>query len=221
MYPKEQLKHATTLSAETIERLKAWERLGRAEVFAPVLPASADDEHRTIDIVWFTGIDVERFSFIEGQYTLRFDPKGADLSVLNSGAPILDNHWDNSLDDQRGVVLSAWQESNRYLATIRMQRSTEMTGRRPKADALWQDIKDKIVSKFSMGVEILNTEDQRDKDRKLILRTAKKWRPFEISIAPVPADHNTSTLSAIRASASVASLAFHQRSREIELLRLR
>lgn len=221
MHPKHKLGRATTLSDETIERLKAWEQMRRTELLAPVLPESVNDEQRTIDIVWFSGIDVERFSWIEGVYTLRFDPKGVDLSILNFGAPILDSHLNFSLDDQRGVVERAWHDKGKYLATIRMQRSTEVTGPRPKADALWQDIKDKIVSKFSMGVTILEMTDKRDKDGKLTLRTATKWQPFEISIAPIPADNNTTTLSAIDASLAASARDFFQRSREIDVLRLR
>jgi hypothetical protein len=105
---------------------------------------------------------------------------------------------------------------------LRFKRSTEQTGRRPALDGLWQDIKDRIVSKFSMGVEILEASDQRNTAGALVLRLATKWRPFEISLAPIPADFGTTTLaSQVGGSTADWHVASAQRDREIEILRLR
>lgn len=177
------------------EWLKQWESQGRVELAADIAPSTADPEKRTIDCVFFTGVDVPRYSWSEGSYMLRFDPKGADLSLFNGGAPVCDNHWMSSVEDQLGVVIKAWKDGSNYLARLQFRRSTEMTGPRPKADGLWQDIQDGIVSKFSMGVELVEFTDTRDKDSKLQMRTAMKWKPFELSIAPIPADFGTTTLN--------------------------
>lgn len=207
------------MNKELIEKLKAWEQEGKTALAADIAPSSADPEKRTIDCVWFTGGDVERYSWSEGAYMLRFDPRGADLSRLNAGAPVCDNHWMSSVEDQRGVVLKAWKDGDKYKGTLQFSRSTELTGPRPKADALWQDIQDGIVSKFSMGVELIEFADTRDKDNRLKLRTALKWRPFELSLAPIPADFGTTTLSrqlAPRPKAALASV----RARELAIARL-
>lgn len=56
-------------------------------------PETLDGEKRTVDVIWFTGIEVPRFDFWTGEtYIRRFDSAGADLSFLNGGAPVLANH---------------------------------------------------------------------------------------------------------------------------------
>jgi hypothetical protein len=75
-----------------------------------------------------------------------------------------------------------------YKAALRFSR-------RPELNGLWQDIEKKIVQKFSMGVEILAGHEIKA-DGQTTVRLADKWRPFEISIAPLPADFGTTTLSA-------------------------
>lgn len=194
--------------------VRQWREAGKRELFAAVTPSTINDEERTVDIVWFTGIDVPRYSWSEGSYTLRLDPKGADLSRLKSGAPVCNNHWMVDVEDQLGVVLDAWKDGANYLATLKFKRSTEKTGPRPDCDGLWQDIKDGIVGKFSMGVELLKIEDTREKDGVLKLRTATHWRPFELSVAPIPADPGTQTMS------SGASVSVDRRAPEMERMRL-
>jgi hypothetical protein len=205
------------------EFLEQWKAAGRRQLLAQITPETINDEQRTVDVIWFTGVDVERYSWIDGLYMMRFDPAGADLSLLNNGAPVCDNHCMWEIDDQLGCVDRAWMDGTDYKATLRFKRSTELTGPRPELDGLWQDIKDKIVSKFSMGVDILESVEQRDQAGDLILKTVTSWRPFEISIAPIPADFGTTTLSAQAAPEkdSGIQLAAEIRSREVEVLRLR
>jgi hypothetical protein len=159
---------------------------GREYFAASLTPSTINDAERTVDIVWFTGIDVPRQSW-EGPYIRRFDPKGVDLSLLNSAAPVFDNHntWDGT-EAQKGVVEKAWVDGKLYKATLRFSK-------RPSVDALWGDIKDKIVQKFSMGVETLAEHEIKTEGQPTV-RLADKWRPFEISCAPLPADFGTTTL---------------------------
>lgn len=206
-----------------IERFKEWQKCGHEALAAQLAADSINEEDRTLDIVWFTGIDVARYSWVEGSYTLRLDPKGVDLSRLNNGAPLCDNHAMYSVSDQKGVVDNAWVDGSLYKATVRLKRSTDMTGPRPELDGLWQDIKDKIVNKFSMGVEMIEYVDTRNKDGQLELRTATAWRPFELSLAPIPADPNTTSLAAQSRKPVVSDFgwAAAARRREIEILNLR
>jgi hypothetical protein len=165
------------------------QRLQGKEFLAGQELTSIDPENRTVDCIFFTGIDVPRTDWWTGQkYVLRFDPKGGDFSLLNNGAPILDNHssW-NGAADQKGVVEKAWQDGKNSKATIRFSK-------RPEVDGLWQDIQDKIVTKFSMGVTSLREE--KIQENNMEVRLVKKWRPFELSVAPVPADFGTTTLAA-------------------------
>jgi hypothetical protein len=208
------------------EFLKCWHESGKQDLAAQITPETINDEHRTLDIIFYTGADIDRYSWSEGSYILRFDPKGADFALLNQRAPVIDNHWMFDQCDQFGCVEKAWADKQICKASLRFKRSTDLTGPRPELDGLWQDIKDKIVCKFSMGVEILESIDQRNKDGQLEIRTAMKWRPFEISIAPIPADFGTDTLSAGGSHSrpqqpGMVQVAAGIRIRETEILRLR
>jgi phage major head subunit gpT-like protein len=165
------------------------ERLQGKEFLAGQELTSINPETRTVDCIFFTGIDVPRTDWWTGEkYILRFDPKGGDFSLLNNGAPILDSHsaWGGTAD-QKGVVEKAWQDGKDSKATVRFSK-------RPEVDGLWQDIQDRIVTKFSMGVTSLREE--KIQENNMEVRLVKKWRPFELSVCPVPADFGTTTLAA-------------------------
>ncbi|MCC6860863.1 MAG: hypothetical protein IT158_20010 [Bryobacterales bacterium] len=159
---------------------------------ASVMPDSLNPEQRTVDCIFFTGADVARVDYWTGErYILRFNLDGADLSLLNNSAPIFDNHQSyGGAADQKGVVERAWRDAAGLKATLRFSK-------RPDVDGLWADVADRILTKFSMGVELLEVEEKRNpKTNKLELKTATKFRVFEISLAPLPADWGTTTLKA-------------------------
>lgn len=176
------------------DRKAILDRMRGKEFLSADMPLdSLNEEKRTVDIVFFTGIDIPRMDWWTGEpYLLRFDPKGSDLSLLNNGAPVLDNHssWDGSAS-QKGRVEKAWKDDGQYKATLRFSK-------RKSVDELWGDIEDRIVTKFSMGVELLEVEKSTEKKngKDTNIRLAKSWRPFEISVAPIPADFGTTTLAA-------------------------
>ncbi len=194
------------------------ENQSREYFSAAVTPDTLNDAQRTVDVVWFTGIDVPRTSW-SGTYIRRFDRKGVDLSLLNNGAPVFNNHMTHDgTEAQKGVVEKAWVDGSLYKGTLRFSK-------RPSVDGLWRDIKDRIVQKFSMGVEILAEHEIPTKGQPTV-RVADQWRPFEISCAPLPADFGTTTLSgrpSRRHHGGVNSwhLDIERRSREIDVLRLR
>lgn len=174
-------------------------------------PGTLKEAERTVDCLFYSGADVARSGPYGEPYTLRFDPKGADLSLLNNGAPVLDSHSTfEGCGAQLGKVERAWERGGKYYATLRFSRRKD-----PKTEGVWTDIKDGILTKFSMGVELLETTDQRDKSGNLEVRTAKKWRPFEISVVSVPADFSTTTLHRGRSNGVPRS-----RKVEVDLARL-
>lgn len=162
----------------------------RVQLSAAVFPETMDAERRTVDVVFFTGVDVARYDWMRGEpYTMRLNPKGADLSLLNNGAPVFDNHADYmGAEGQKGVVEKAWQDGTDFKATLRFSK-------RPQVDGLWQDIADKIVQKFSMGINLLAKKELEQEKGKQRVVEITKWQPYEISTAPLPADNNTRTLS--------------------------
>src|SRR5690349_4844330 len=98
------------------------------EFLADTMLGTIDPKNRTVDAVFFTGIDVPRYDPWEGEsYVRRFDPKGADLSLLNNGAPVLDNH--SSFEGshaQKGVVERAWEQAGRWLASLRFAKTADV-----------------------------------------------------------------------------------------------
>ena len=195
------------------EFLRAWREGGNEESLASIVPASVDEEKRTVDVLYYSGAPVERYDFwTDTAYTLNFEPGGGDLSHLNGGAPVLDNHNLMSSSDQIGRVLKATSEGGKHYATL-------MFSRRPAVDGIWQDLKDGILNKFSMGVQLMKTEEKL-KDGKLVSKTALSWRPFEISIAPIPADFATQTMKDDRIKPKPAELlAALTRARQIQILK--
>jgi hypothetical protein len=190
-----------TVPAPKLNDTELRQRMRDREYLSGTKITSIDLENRKVDIIFFTGVDIPRMDYWTGdKYILRFEPKGADFSLLNNGAPVLDNHslWDGSLS-QKGKVERAWQDGKNSKATLRFSK-------RPSVDELWTDIKDRIVTKFSMGVQILEEEKIAANGDKLEIRVAKKWQPYELSIAPVPADFDTTTLSAEQGGISGANV---------------
>jgi hypothetical protein len=192
-YPDEKQRSAVCYKqfgskGKTAREIADIERLHNCDYLAGQNVSSIDAEKRTVDIIFFTGADVPRMDFWTGEkYLLKFNPKGADLSLLNNGAPVLDNHNLDGSASQKGVVEKAWQDGENFKATLRFSK-------REGVSDLWGDILDRIVTKFSMGVEFLKLKNTEEKGLKI--RTAEAWRPFELSIAPIPADFGTTTLAA-------------------------
>ena len=192
---------------------------GLSESFsAQVSPETLNAANRSVDVLFFSGADMPRIDWNTGQpYLMRFDPKGVDLTRLNNGGAVLDCHSNYQMANQLGCVDKAWQSGGKFYATLRFSKRTEV-------DPIWQDITDRIIQNFSMGVFIDSKKDiTADGDpQKIVLVT--KWQPFEISLIPVPADANTTTLSALgdepEAPTFDAAIAAARR-RQIQILRLR
>ncbi len=178
---------------------------------AATMPATLNVELRTVDVIFFTGIDIPRYDFWKGEpYILRFDPKGADLSLLNNGAPVFDNHASyGGSAAQKGVVEKGWRDGTDFKASLRFSKRMEVAG-------LWQDIQDRIVQKFSMGVAIVEKQDLAQEKGKLRVVQVTKWQPYEISTAPLPADYDTRALSVQAGDPALAG-----RRRELDIAKLK
>jgi hypothetical protein len=198
----------------TQEQIRAW-RENHEALASATRPESVNVENRTVDVLWLSGADVVRYDWkLDELYWLRFDPKGADLSLLNNGAPVCDSHSCYSVYDQLGVVDKAWEDGGQFYGTLRFSK-------REDVDGVWQDVADKIVTKFSMGVAILETEDLARKEGEMLHRLATKWQPMEISLVSIPADFNTTTLNRQTPKPAPAPAFLGGLIREVEVLRLR
>lgn len=108
-----------------------------------------------------------------------------DLSILNSGAPVLLNHGRDKTEDSAlrtiGRTQRAWINGGRAYAEIKLSRRDDMEG-------IIQDIQDGIVADVSVGYAILErtlikqTEGMPDEYR------LTNWQPREITICDMPVD---------------------------------
>jgi hypothetical protein len=156
----------------------------------PVGPVTtANDDNRTVQVVWLGSPDVERFDYSGAPYIERLPFSTCDLSRLASGsAPITDSHLRQPISVQLGVVKKAWFENGVGLAELRISD-------RPELDGLWNDIKSGIVRNISLEAEVGGwTETPAIKNSPRI-RTATSWRPLALSLVTVPADAGAVTRS--------------------------
>jgi len=90
---------------------------------------AATAETDTIEVVWSTGAEVRRYDWWEEREVLEeLDLSGADLSRLNSGAPVLDSHNAHALSNVIGVVERAWVKKGEGRAEIRLSDRPEVAG---------------------------------------------------------------------------------------------
>ena len=137
-----------------------------------------DMEDRRIELSFSSEIEVEQWY---GREQLLHGNENVDMEWMSSGnAPLLDCH---NQTEQIGVVEKAWLENNRGMATVRFSSSE-------KAQSILRDIQEGIRSNVSVGYTVdTYTEVKEEKDSDTLLK-AIRWKPLEISIVSVPADHN-------------------------------
>jgi hypothetical protein len=144
-------------------------------------PSSVNAEARTIELVWTTGARVLRSSWGDQFYEeLEVSERAIDLKRLNSGAPFLNSHNQNSLSDVLGVVEKAWVQGNEGRAIVRFSERAEVEG-------IWKDVALGIIRNVSVGYRVNKFEKVGEADGVAVMR-ATNWSPFEISAVPVGAD---------------------------------
>lgn len=129
-----------------------------------VFPLSSEEPYRRYD-----GIEI-----------LEHGAKNVDLSWLKSGnAPLLDNHnrWDG-LDAQIGVIRDAWLEEKRVYVAVEFRKDA-------RSQAIAADVEAGIIRNVSVGYEISMTTEKKGPTSEY---RVTKWRPYEASFVPLPAD---------------------------------
>lgn len=153
---------------------------------AEVMPATADAEARTVDVVWSTGAPVRRGGFFEDDFIeeLSMEPKAIRLDRLNAGGPFLDAHDRFETDAVIGSVApgSVKIEKGQGFATIRFAASD-------RANKVWALVKDGHLRGVSVGYSVHRYQiSEGAGEGGLDLYRAIDWEPFEVSAVPVPAD---------------------------------
>lgn len=154
-------------------------------------PDTMASTERTVDIIWFSGIDVPRFDFWTGEeWILRLPMEKARIDRLNNGAPLMKDHsYSRPVDKQVGVFEKAWIEDGIGKATVRFAKS-------PDVDPLWMKVEQGILQNISMEASIDDFEDVTPRGQKTpkILQ-ATGWEVEAAAIVPVGADPNAGFLA--------------------------
>ncbi len=129
----------------------------------------SNERKRTVEASLSSELAVERFWGIE---ILLHEPGAVDLS--RAPLPLLTNHDASDLPIGR---VSDLRIENRRL------RGTLVFGNSQKAQEVFRDVVDGIITDLSIGYQILETESKPD-DTVLVTR----WQPYEVSLVAVPAD---------------------------------
>ncbi|QPC44000.1 Mu-like prophage major head subunit gpT family protein [Kaustia mangrovi] len=145
---------------------------------------TADDDERTVEMVWTTGSRVLRRRFFGEDFyeELSLDPKHVRMDRLTSGgAPLLNAH--NSWDarDVVGVIEGASLEKKRGICTARFSK-------REDVGPIFQDVRDGILRNVSVGYRVYKMEQVEGGDGQTPVYRAVDWEPYEVSIVPMGAD---------------------------------
>lgn len=160
-------------------------RAGEFDMDAP--PAVVEDgaaDDRRVTLAFSSEEPVVREYQLDGKPTaclevLGHGPEDVDLARLSGGrAPLLVDHVQN-VDSQVGVVERAWIENGRGRAVVRFGQSA-------RASEILARVRDGELSGVSVGYEIVRPVRAGTQDGMPVLRCA--WRPYEITLCPVPAD---------------------------------
>ena len=156
-------------------------------VRADVVARTANEEQRTVELVFSTGAPVQRYDWMKDTFyleSLSLDPEHVRLDRLNAGGPLLDSHNNDSVTDQLGSV-----EPGSVTLTKKEARATVRFSRREAVEPIWQDVKDGIIRSVSVGYRAYKYEETApSKSNALPVRKAIDWEPFEVSMVPIPAD---------------------------------
>lgn len=133
-----------------------------------------DEEARTVEVSFSSEAPYERWWGVE---ILDHGAKAVRLDRLNGSASVLMNH---DPHDQVGVVEKAWVKGRKGRALLRF-------GKSPRAEEVFQDVKDGIRKLVSVAYRIIELVLESSKDGCDTYRVSE-WEPYEISLVAIPAD---------------------------------
>jgi len=144
-----------------------------------------NEEARTVEIVWSTGADVMRNTFLglgeDFVERLSMEPEHIRMVRLQRGAPFLNMHRNFSLGMVLGVLENPRIEGGKGIATVRFSDREEV-------EPIFRDVKNGILRNVSVGYRVHKFEEiGRDENDVRILR-AVDWEPFEVSLVTIGAD---------------------------------
>ncbi|MFW8589882.1 phage major capsid protein [Glaciecola sp. 2405UD65-10] len=150
--------------------------------FLDVSETKVSDTSRLVKLAFSSEQPIERvFDGREVLEVLDHSPESVDLSLLKDGAPLLVDH---DVTDQVGVIENATIDNDR------IGRVQTRFGKSVRASEVFEDVKDKIRRKVSVGYQILEYSIEAGAGRNGVdIYRVTKWRPLEVSIVSIPADN--------------------------------
>lgn len=149
---------------------------------AELVPASFNEEARTVEVIWSTGARVRRYGFFDTyDEELSLDRGAVRLERLNAGGPFLADH-KASVGSVLGSVVpgSVAIEKGRAVAAIRLTQRQDAAG-------IVSDIRAGHIKAVSVGYRVHKYEIT-ESDSGPDLYRAVDWEPLEISAVPLGAD---------------------------------
>lgn len=152
-----------------------------------------DEDARTVEVVFATATRVLRDTWATGKFweELVVSRAACDLKRLNLGAPFLNAHGGayDALSVMGAVVQgSAKIEGGQGIARIKFDTAEND----PDAEKLFRKVQQKILTGVSVGYRVLEMKKTKEEVDGVPVYRVTKWEPYEISVAPIPADIESS-----------------------------
>jgi hypothetical protein len=145
--------------------------------------ASANEDDRSVELIFSTGAGVERYDWMsDTRYLeqLEISKKAIRTGRLNT-APLLDAHSAWSITDQIGTVVANSFRLEGTDAIVRVRFS-----KRAAVEEIYRDVIDGVIQNVSVGYRVHKFME--DTTGAIPVRTAVDWEPYEVSMVPMPAD---------------------------------
>lgn len=162
-------------------------------------PKTFNEADNTVEVVFATETDKGLKTTQSGKRyyeVLECTANAAMLERLNAGAPVLNNHKDDELDNQIGVVVRAWvDEANKQCRAVLKLSADEAL------KSIVNRIKEGVIRNISMEYNTYEGDVIGDKDGIPVIKI-RKWEATEISFVLKPFDiaagvrsHKTDTVN--------------------------
>lgn len=161
--------------------------LPQLSIRAEVDPETINEENRTVEVVFTTGEGGVRGGFWSDPYIEELDVTTSSIreARLKKGLSVIDSH--NSYSG----IKSVFGITEEYTIKNNELRGTLRFSKRPEADEVFQDVKDKILRHFSLGYRVWEyTEKLPAEENAMTIMRATDWEPTELSIVPVSFETN-------------------------------
>lgn len=156
--------------------------LPQLEMRAEIDPESINEDDRTVEVVFTTGEGGVRGGFWEEPYIEELDVTTNSIreARLQKGLSVIDSH------RSYGGIKGVFGITEDYTIKNNELRGKVRFSKRPEADEVFQDVKDKILRHFSLGYRVWEyTEKKPAEENAMTIMRATDWEPTELSIVPV------------------------------------